>query len=245
MNTFCHVAGKIIFSNISLKISSNTSLYLIGSCLMTSKPVPSRPGADPENKLEEAFQVELNNNNDSECSFESVDLLFGSPVVQQSPLPLDAQNANGESSFSGSEQYNSPTFNRNIIDETGPILQEAEKNVNLSLGITKKMKACSVVINKKDLFWTKSFMVHDIVWASWGKWGWMPAIVTSKTAEILRMRFFSYNGIYKISNKNKVLHFRDKNIEDVKTSTKYESQLDNALASMNQYLNKENNIKNQ
>uniref|UniRef100_A0ABD2XEH1 DUF4817 domain-containing protein n=1 Tax=Trichogramma kaykai TaxID=54128 RepID=A0ABD2XEH1_9HYME len=165
--------------------------------------------------------------------------------LQQSPLPLDAQNANGESSFSGSEQYNSPTFNRNIIDETGPILQEAEKNVNLSLGITKKMKACSVVINKKDLFWTKSFMVHDIVWASWGKWGWMPAIVTSKTAEILRMRFFSYNGIYKISNKNKVLHFRDKNIEDVKTSTKYESQLDNALASMNQYLNKENNIKNQ
>ncbi|KAL7292568.1 hypothetical protein TKK_0013704 [Trichogramma kaykai] len=113
-------------------------------------------GGFRENKLEEAFQVELSNNNDSECSFESVDL-FGSPVVQQSPLPLDAPNSNTESSFSGSEQYNSPTLNRSIIDETGPILHEAEKNVNSSLEITKKMKACSVVIKKKRFILDEKF----------------------------------------------------------------------------------------
>ncbi|KAL7306203.1 hypothetical protein TKK_0001645 [Trichogramma kaykai] len=87
--------------------------------------------------------------------------------------------------------------------------------------------------------WTRNFSTGDIVWAKWGKWEWLPGIVTSKMKDKLRVRFFSFQGIYAISSKINILHYKDKSVEEIKTLNTKNTHMENALQCLHDY---ENNL---
>lgn len=77
--------------------------------------------------------------------------------------------------------------------------------------------------------WTNRYNKEDVVWASFGKWGFFPAKITSVTVKQVNVQFMADAKTYPIKAKDRICLITEKTEENVIAESRYPKELETAL----------------